>query len=121
MDYKSQVAKLREFVNCNYPIEFVLSAILLIGYLNDGISNKEIDWLSLEMQDNYGLEAVFTLEKLIKFKMIRVIHGSSVDFFSSLGFTSQRKSPQPTASLNLKMTKMLGSVGVEMSSETTTP
>ena len=23
MDYKSQVAKLREFVNCNYPIEFV--------------------------------------------------------------------------------------------------
>ena len=64
MDYKSQVAKLREFVNCNYPIEFVLSAILLIGYLNDGISNKEIDWLSLEMQDNYGLEAVFTLEKI---------------------------------------------------------
>lgn len=47
----------------------------------------------LEMQDNYGLEAVFTLEKLIKFKMIRVIHGSSVDFFSSLGFTNQKKKP----------------------------
>ena len=97
MDYKSQVAKLREFVNCNYPIEFVLSAILLIGYLNDGISNKEIDWLSLEMQDNYGLEAVFTLEKLIKFKMIRVIHGSSVDFSVAWGLPAKRKAhnPQP--------------------------
>ena len=59
----------------------------------------------LEMQDNYGLEAVFTLEKLIKFKMIRVIHGSSVDFSVAWGLPAKRKSPQPTASLNLKMTK----------------
>lgn len=111
MDYKSQVAKLREFVNCNYPIEFVLSAILLIGYLNDGISNKEIDWLSLEMQDNYGLEAVFTLEKLIKFKMIRVIHGSSVDFFSSLGFTSQKKKPTTHSQSEFEDDKNVGISG----------
>ncbi|KAI3405728.2 VPS33 [Candida oxycetoniae] len=91
MDYKLQISKLKSFINGNYPIENLWTILLLIGYTNDGILNKDIEKISMEMQDNYGLEAALSLQKLIHLKLIRVINDSSNDFFTSLGLTSQKK------------------------------
>ncbi|RCK66846.1 Vacuolar protein sorting-associated protein 33 [Candida viswanathii] len=96
MDYKVHLSNLKFFINSNYQSDFVFATILLIGYLNDGISSKDLEWISTDLQDNYGIEASITLEKLIDNKMVRVIKESSGDFFSSLGLTGQKKKAVPT-------------------------
>ncbi|RCK54329.1 Vacuolar protein sorting-associated protein 33 [Candida viswanathii] len=96
MDYKAHLSNLKFFINSNYQSDFVFATILLIGYLNDGISSKDLEWISADLQDSYGIEASITLEKLIDNKMIRVIKESSGDFFSSLGLTGQKKKAVPT-------------------------
>lgn len=93
MDYKAHLSNLKFFINSNYPSDFVFATILLIGYLNDGISSKDVDWISVDLQENYGIESSVTLENLIANKMVRVINESSGDFFSSLGLTKQKKQP----------------------------
>ncbi|KAG7663941.1 VPS33 [[Candida] subhashii] len=95
MDYKLQLSKLKYFFNCNYPKEFIYATILLIGYINDGISNRDLDWISAELQDNYGISASFALERMIELKLIRVIQDSGSDFLSTLGLTTQKKQQPP--------------------------
>ncbi|RLV95900.1 Vacuolar protein sorting-associated protein 33 [Spathaspora sp. JA1] len=85
MDYKLQLSKLKYFFNCNFPVNFLWSSILLIGIINDGISSKDLPWIGQELQDNYGLSAVLSLEELIKYKLLRIIQESSSDFLSNLG------------------------------------
>ncbi|KAI5960509.1 VPS33 [Candida theae] len=101
MDYKLQMSKLKSFINANYQIEFIWPTILLIGYINDGVPSKELGKLSTDLQDNYGLSASIALEKLVDLKLIRVIHDSSNDFFTSLGWTAQKKH-QPVNDLHEK-------------------
>lgn len=91
MDYKLQMSNLKSFINANYQIEFIWPTILLIGYINDGISSKDLEKISTDLQDNYGLVATIALEKLVDLKLIRVLDESSTDFFTSLGLTSQKK------------------------------
>ncbi|CAK9435415.1 uncharacterized protein LODBEIA_P01420 [Lodderomyces beijingensis] len=91
MDYKLQISKLKSFINLNYPIDNIWTILLLIGYINDGILNKDLDKISNELQDNFGLEAALALQKIVDLKLIRVINDSSNDFFTSLGLTSQKK------------------------------
>ncbi|EGW33363.1 vacuolar sorting protein VPS33/slp1 [Spathaspora passalidarum NRRL Y-27907] len=93
MDYKLQLSKLKYFFNCNFPINFIWSGLLLVGYINDGISSKDLDWISQELQDNYGLGAIISLEQLIKYKLIRINHDSSSDFLSNLGLTQKKQTP----------------------------
>ena len=83
---------------------------MLIGYLNDGISSKDLEWISVDLQDNYGIEASITLEKLIDYKMIRVINESSGDFLSSLGLTKQKKKAIPDE-LDIEEDKNIGISG----------
>ena len=110
MDYKAHISNLKFFINSNYQSEFVFATILLIGYLNDGISSKDLEWISVDLQDNYGIEASITLEKLIDYKMIRVINESSGDFFSSLGLTKQKKKAIPDE-LDIEEDKNIGISG----------
>lgn len=91
MDYKLQMSNLKSFINSNYQIEFIWPTILLIGYINDGFPSKDLEKVSTELQDNYGLNAAIALEKLVDLKLIRVINDSSSDFLTSLGFSSQKK------------------------------
>ncbi|EER34655.1 predicted protein [Candida tropicalis MYA-3404] len=110
MDYKAHISNLKFFTNSNYQSEFVFATILLIGYLNDGISSKDLEWISVDLQDNYGIEASITLEKLIDYKMIRVINESSGDFLSSLGLTKQKKKAIPDE-LDIEEDKNIGISG----------
>lgn len=80
MDYKLQMSNLKSFINANYQIEFIWPTILLIGYINDGIPNKDLEKISTDLQDNYGLVATIALEKLVDLKLIRVLDESSTDF-----------------------------------------
>ncbi|KAI5968861.1 VPS33 [Candida margitis] len=91
MDYKLQMSNLRSFINSNYQIEFIWPTILLIGYINDGIPSKDLEKISTDLQDNYGLNAAIAFEKLVDLKLIRVINDSSNDFLTSLGLTNQKK------------------------------
>lgn len=110
MDYKAHISNLKFFTNSNYQSEFVFATILLIGYLNDGISSKDLEWISVDLQDNYGIEASITFEKLIDYKMIRVINESSGDFLSSLGLTKQKKKAIPDE-LDIEEDKNIGISG----------
>ncbi|KAG5417341.1 VPS33 [Candida metapsilosis] len=101
MDYKLQMSKLKSFINANYQIEFIWPTILLIGYINDGISSKDLEKISTDLQDNYGLTAAIALEKLVDLKLIRVINDSSNDFFTSLGWGTSQKKHQAAATHNL--------------------
>ncbi|EMG50634.1 VPS33 Vacuolar protein sorting-associated protein 33 [Candida maltosa Xu316] len=111
MDYKLHLSNLRFFLNSNYQPEFIWATILLIGVLNDGISSKDLEWISVELQDNYGIEAVFTLEKLIDLNMIRVIQESSSDFFSNLGLTGPKKKPVANSTTEEEEDKNFGISG----------
>ncbi|KAI5951861.1 VPS33 [Candida jiufengensis] len=95
MDYKLQISNLKFFINSNYNIEFIWPTILLINFINDGILNKDLEKISIDLQDNFGLEASLSLEKLIKLKLIRVINDSSNDFLTTLGLSSQKKHQTP--------------------------
>ena len=91
MDYKLQISNLKLFLNNNYPIENIWTIILLIGYINDGIMNTDLEMIMTEIHENYGFSAVLSLQRLIDLKLIRKVNDSSNDFFASLGLTSQKK------------------------------
>ncbi|CAI5756473.1 unnamed protein product [Candida verbasci] len=92
MDYKLQLSKLKYFLNNNFKLEFIWSTIILISLINDGIQNKDIDWISNELHGNYGLKMSINLEKLINYKIIRVIEDSNTnDFFSTLGLIQKKQ------------------------------
>ncbi|KAI5964680.1 VPS33 [Candida pseudojiufengensis] len=118
MDYKLQISNLNFFINSNYNIEFIWPTILLIGFINDGILNKDLEKISIDLQDNFGLEAALALEKLIKLKLIRVINDSSNDFLTSLGLSSQKKHHQTNVEDNQNLRGISGAKDVFKSNYT---
>lgn len=87
MDYKSQVARLRDFLQKNYDCDFVLTTATLIAIVNDGIKERDYDWIIQQVLDNYGIEASLSLNKLVEFKILRIVTETSTDFLSSLKFS----------------------------------
>ena len=82
LDYKTQLSSLRQFLNQNADQENVLCSVVLISIINDGIKQRDYDWISLEIHDNYGLSIVLTLQKLVLLKLIRIVNDNE----SFLGF-----------------------------------
>lgn len=87
MDYKSQVAQLRDFLYKNYACDIVLTTAALIAIVNDGIKERDYDWIIQLVLDNYGLEAALSLNRLVDYKIIKIITETSIDFLSSLKFS----------------------------------
>jgi hypothetical protein len=88
LDYKAQLTTLRQFFDQNVDQENILCSVVLISIINDGIKQRDYDWISQEIHDNYGLSMVLTLQKLCQFKLIRVVNDNE----SFLGFGKKEAS-----------------------------
>lgn len=85
LDYKQQIAKVHHFMNQCSPFEMVVSLVVLVSLINDGIRQKDLDTLDAEMFKNFGLAAVLSLRKFSKCNLIKV-NTKGNDFFGNFTF-----------------------------------
>ncbi|ODV76626.1 Sec1-like protein [Suhomyces tanzawaensis NRRL Y-17324] len=87
-DYKSHLASIKHFIDSNFDQQLIFSSLILVSIVNNGIKERDFEWILQDCMDLFGLETALALEKLITYKLIRLLHESSGDFFSNLGITS---------------------------------
>ncbi|KAK6465307.1 vacuolar sorting protein VPS33/slp1 [Scheffersomyces coipomensis] len=88
IEYNLQISKLKYFLNLNFNYEIILSIMVLISIKNDGIKEKDFELINQQIQINYGLKVSLSLEKLVEFKLIRLIIDQSSTFLSVIGLST---------------------------------
>ncbi|KAG2733264.1 hypothetical protein G9P44_004254 [Scheffersomyces stipitis] len=104
MDYKLQLSKLKYFFNINFNQYIILTTIVLVSITNNGIKERDFDWISQEVLDSYGISTSLALEKLVEYKMIRINVDYGNDFLSTItgGLASnQQTTPVPDENQSL--------------------
>lgn len=81
MDYKTLLSHLKQFLHENYELLVVFSTIILISITNDGIRDRDFEWIYEEVYENYGLTAVIVLKEMKTYKLINI---TTEDFLSAL-------------------------------------
>lgn len=81
LDYKLQVSALRQFCNANYSARTCVLAMVLVSIISDGLKERDFDGFVDELVQNHGLGLKFTIDNLVKYKVIKVVRGGS-DLFS---------------------------------------
>ncbi|CUM46381.1 uncharacterized protein AC631_03092 [Debaryomyces fabryi] len=72
IDYKTQISYLRGFLAENFNYKIVVSTIVLISIVNDGIKEKDFDILYTEILDNFGMEIIFVIDNLVDNKIVKI-------------------------------------------------
>ena len=72
IDYKTQISYLRDFLTENFNYKIVLSTIILISTVNDGIKERDFDWVYNEILDNFGMEIIFVIDNLVDNKLVKI-------------------------------------------------
>lgn len=78
VDYKTQINSLRSFFIQNFNYRIILSAIILISIVNDGIKEKDFDWAYNEILDNFGMETIFIVDSLVTNKIVKINEGNDL-------------------------------------------
>ncbi|CUM67063.1 uncharacterized protein PRCAT00004752001 [Priceomyces carsonii] len=85
-DNRKHLSTLKSFFNEGFDAKIVVSAIVLISIFDNGIKERDIDWITNDGLENYGLKFVASLEKCIKLNLIRVVaDGDFLSSFTGLG------------------------------------
>lgn len=84
LDYKQQVNFLIRFLDENLDLHIIISSIILISLINDGIKEKDFDLIQLECLQNHGIEVTLTIDKLIEYNLIIILPSNNNDFLGSL-------------------------------------
>lgn len=84
LDYKEQLNFVVRFLDENFNSSIILSSIILISLVNDGIKEKDFELLQLECFQNYSIEFTLKLDKLIESEIIKIIPHSGNDFLGAL-------------------------------------
>jgi len=72
IDYKTQMNYLRGFLSENFNYKIVLSTIVLISIINDGIKEKDFNIVYTEILDNFGMEIIFVMDNLVDNKIVKI-------------------------------------------------
>ncbi|KAK6457976.1 vacuolar sorting protein VPS33/slp1 [Scheffersomyces xylosifermentans] len=115
MDYKLQLSKLKYFFNINYDKYILLTSIILISIVNDGIKERDFEWISHEILDNYGMGTSLALEKLVENKVIKLIIDQGTDFLSTItgGLAGNQQAAHP-----IDESQSLAKLGISGAQET---
>lgn len=113
IDYKTQVIYLRGFLAENFNYKIVLSTIILISTVNDGIKERDFDWVYNEILDNFGMEIIFVIDNLVDNKIVKIN-----DYNDLLGGALTYLTNQDTSDDNDKENKVNTKLGISGGSNT---
>ncbi|CAK7894138.1 vacuolar protein sorting-associated protein 33 [[Candida] anglica] len=121
LEYKAQILKVREFIVKNFDSNLVLMGVLLVSIVNDGIRERDYEIILTEVTQNYGLLIKFTLDNLIRYHILRILHtggGATSELFgaalASLSLTghSNEDSSTTNQSTSFQGYENLNSLGI---------
>ncbi|KAK6204820.1 vacuolar sorting protein VPS33/slp1 [Scheffersomyces amazonensis] len=89
MEYNLQLSKLKYFLSLNdkFGYEIILSIVILISIKNDGIRERDFDWINQSIINNYGLKVAMSLERFVQYKLIRLLADQGTNFLSVIGLS----------------------------------
>lgn len=108
MEYKKQLSVLKDFLNEQFSRRLILSLIVLISIMNDGIKERDLDWIYQSFFDSYGLESALIIEKMIEHNIITVSEDTDL-LYGALSFFNPEK-PE-VSSTNEDGDKKIGTSG----------
>lgn len=85
LDYKQQVKNIMAALTISVPQETILSLVIVVSLVNDGIRRKDLDTIERELGLNYGKDPLLTLRNLIEKNIVRV-NNKGNDFFGAFTF-----------------------------------
>lgn len=96
LDYKQQINYLVKMLDENLNVRMVLSLVLLISIVNNGIRDKDYDMVVAEVLQNHGVPTVLVLEKLRDWGLL-VVTATNTDFLGALtGLSLGKSTPEPS-------------------------
>lgn len=83
LNYKNQLNFLKDFFLRDFEQKIVFTLVILISLINNGIKEKDLEWITKEIFVNYGIDSINTFYKLIELELIQV-QNSNNSIFSLL-------------------------------------
>lgn len=72
MSYKQHIARILELLQLNLSDKAIINSITIVSILNNGIRSKDLDTIKSQAFENFGIEFIFKLDKLFKWKLIKL-------------------------------------------------
>lgn len=107
MDYKQQVQKLFSLMNLDTPAETIISFVILISLINDGIRKRDMDTIERELGLNFGSAPLLLIGQLLAKKLVK-INNKGNDFFGSFTFGKTELETMTTTTATTTTTTRIG-------------
>lgn len=78
MTYKSQILQLERFLTMNLKEDIIINSLVIVSLINNGIKTKDLDDLKQSMVENYGIQIIWKVENLLKYKLLKLSDVESI-------------------------------------------
>lgn len=84
LDYKEHMAQLASFIDQNFSKCILISTVVLISTVNNGIKEKDFENLQQELIKDFGIEAASVLGSLVDYKIVKLVASTGNDLFAGV-------------------------------------
>lgn len=84
LDYKAHMAQLASFIDQNFSKRILVSTLVLISTVNNGVQERDFENFQQEMAKDFGIEAATVLDFLVDFKIVKLVASSGNDLFAGV-------------------------------------